>query len=207
MNRKMTQTSTRLSWLLRHGAAETGIAMDGAGWVAVSDVLDELHISLATLEESVRSNSKRRLEHDGDRVRACQGHSTAGTPVTAEALEASWRPYAGDASIWHGTSLDVVAKIAAEGIWPQARTHVHLAPALESTVGKRAAVHVMLEVSAARLREAGIGVFEASNGVVLVRSVPPACIVGVRAITRRARAQAPELAALFEVLESAFSVG
>lgn len=193
----MTQTSKRLSWLLRHGALETGIAMDHAGWVAVSDVLAELRISEATLRQSVRTNTKSRLELEGDRVRACQGHSTGGTPVTAEALEASWRPHDGDGSIWHGTRLDVVAKIAHEGIWPQARTHVHLAPEAESVVGKRASVHVMLEVGLARLREHDIPVYVASNGVVLVRKVPPRCIASARAMTRRARARSEELSALF----------
>ncbi|HEY8427875.1 MAG TPA: RNA 2'-phosphotransferase [Sandaracinaceae bacterium] len=60
------RTSKRLSWLLRHGAAEAGVALDPAGWAAVDDVLRALGIERAVLEEVVRENDKRRFELDGD---------------------------------------------------------------------------------------------------------------------------------------------
>ena len=183
------RASKRLSWLLRHGANEAGVSMDAAGWVAVAEVLRALGLSRAELEVVVRENDMRRLELEGDRVRACQGHSTAGTPVTAEALEASWTERASEAPLWHGTASSALTGIAQSGILPIARTHVHLAEELTSKVGKRANVDVMLKIDARRLRACDVAVFNAPNGVVLARRVPREAIVDLVAMTRRSRGE------------------
>ncbi|WP_437512123.1 RNA 2'-phosphotransferase [Sorangium sp. So ce1099] len=193
---RMTDTSKKLSWLLRHGAPSLGIAMDDAGWVAVDDVLRALGIPRARLDEVVENNTKNRLELRGDRVRASQGHSREGMPVTLAGLEASWEEVHGDAPIWHGTSVDAVRGIAREGIRPAARTHVHCTDALDSAVGKRANVDVMLEISPARLRARGIGVFRSQNGVILAREVPVGCLVGLVPIVARAKREAEALRGL-----------
>lgn len=196
---RLTDTSKKLSWLLRHGAPTLGIAMDEAGWVAVDDVLGALGMTRSRLDEVVANNTKNRLEIRGDRVRASQGHSREGMPVTLAGLEASWEELHGDASIWHGTSVDAVRGIAREGIRPVARTHVHCTDALESAVGKRSKVDVMLEISPARLRARGIRVFRSQNGVILVREVPVGCIVGLAPIAARAQREAEALRALLLV--------
>ncbi|WP_437309312.1 RNA 2'-phosphotransferase [Sorangium sp. So ce388] len=192
----MTDTSKKLSWLLRHGAPSLGIAMDDAGWVAVDDVLRALGLPRSRLDEVVENNTKNRLELRGDRVRASQGHSREGMPVTLAGLEASWEEVHGDAPIWHGTSVDAVRGIAREGIRPAARTHVHCTDALDSAVGKRANVDVMLEISPARLRARGIGVFRSQNGVILAREVPVGCVVGLVPIAARAKREAEALRGL-----------
>ena len=189
--------SKKLSWLLRHGAREVGLPMDAAGWVSVPEVLRALSITRAQLEHAVATNRKRRLQLDGERVRACQGHSADGTPVTLEALEASWVTLTGDALVWHGTSRGALESIAAAGLVPAQRTHVHLAEALESVIGKRAAVDVMLGVDPSRVRAAGVGLFTAPNGVILARRVPREAIVRLEPMTRRARAAAEALRAIF----------
>lgn len=198
MNGHRKKRSIWLSWLLRHGADEAGIAMDAAGWVAVAEVLRAGRMSRAELEAIVRENDKRRLQLEGERIRACQGHSTAGTPVTAEALEASWAVHEGGAPLWHGTSVAALTGIAREGILPVARTHVHLAAELASKVGKRANVDVMLRVEPARVNEAGLRVFVAPNGVLLVRRIPREAIVDLEPMTRRARNEEHRLRAIFD---------
>lgn len=169
--------SHKLSYLLRHGANEEGVPMDAAGWVPIPRVLAWARIDRATLDEVVRSNNKERYQLDGDRIRACQGHSLSGTPVTVDALEASWEVWAGQSSLWHGTTAAALPSILQQGLWPQARTHVHLAPAADAKVGKRANVQVLLRVDPARVRAAGIGIFSSSNGVILARHIPPEAIV------------------------------
>ena len=191
------ETSRTLSYLLRHGANEAGLSMDAAGWVPVEEITRRLSLTRAQLENAVASNTKSRLELRGDRIRCCQGHSMAGTPVTHEALEASWRVYEGDDRVFHGTFVEAVASIAKEGIRPIERTHVHLAPAAESHVGKRANVHVMLGISVARVRACGVEVFEAGNGVILTRRVPLEAIVSLATLTRRAETQKSTLKSLF----------
>lgn len=195
--KSLAQTSKKASWLLRHGAHEAGVTMDPAGWVPQDQVLAFLGISHADLQQVVQHNSKSRLQWEHGRIRACQGHSTDGTPVQPDALEASWTRYAGAGPLWHGTGLDALPNIAAVGIVPMARTHVHLAGAQDAKVGKRAGVAVLLEVSVAALAQQSVGVFESPNGVVLVRHVPPQAIVGVVPCTREARAQANALQGMF----------
>ena len=201
-NRALVDKSKRLSWLLRHGASEVGLAMDEAGWVAVDEVLKALRMSLSDLEMVVRENDKSRLQLEGGRVRACQGHSKDNRAVTLEGLERSWARYASEASVWHGTSIDALPGIARDGVLPIARTHVHLAPTTNSKVGKRSAVHVMLEVSPAKVREAGVELYSAPNGVILARSIPETAIVGLRAMTNRARETEAQLARLFSFTPS-----
>lgn len=184
---KITKASKQLSWLLRHGAREAGVAMDAAGWVSVGDVLKAIRIRRDELDLVVAENNKSRLEVAGDRIRACQGHSLAGTPVTLEALEASWEVVDSLESIWHGTHVAAAQSIGQKGILPGERTHVHLAEELKSRVGKRANVDLMLEVSPERLLAEGLRVYRSSNGVLLCRRVPPSAIVGLVAVSSAAK--------------------
>ena len=197
------RASHKLSWLLRHGANEAGLEMDAAGWAEIDDVLRVLRMSRGTLEDAVRDNNKARYEVRGRRIRACQGHSPTGVPVTLPALEASWDRYEEDGPLWHGTYVGAVASIAREGILPGERTHVHLADALDSKVGKRANVDVMLEVSPSRVHAAGIGIFVSPNGVVLARVVPSAAIVGLHFMNDRARRHGGSLCAVLGLHASA----
>lgn len=190
------EISKKLSWLLRHGAPSQGIAMDAAGWVAVGDVLRVLGLTYEELAAAVALNTKSRVDLRGDRVRASQGHSTEGMSVTQDALEASWERFTGAGPIWHGTAIEALRGIVREGISPRARTHVHLTDALDSKVGKRASVDLMIEISVPRLDALGIGVFQSQNGVVLARHVPPSAIVGIRALSARARRDEATLRAL-----------
>ena len=187
---KLKRASKYLSWLLRHGAIEADLTMDAAGWASIEDVREKTRISRARLDEIVEKNNKSRLQVDGDRIRASQGHSLEGTPVTLGALEASWMVWAGSESVWHGTQPKFVESISRKGLLAQTRTHVHLAESTNSHVGKRAGVGVLLEISPSRLRDAGQTIFRSPNGVILVRYVPASSIIALRPLTRRARRSA-----------------
>ena len=189
----LIRTSRHLSWLLRHGAIESELPMDGAGWCSIEALLATTGISRSLLDAVVERNNKSRLQVDGARIRASQGHSLAGTPVTLADLEASWSEWRDATSIWHGTNSKVLADIAHEGLLAQGRTHVHLAESIESQVGKRSGVVLMLEIDPQRVRDAGQTIYRSPNGVILVRHVPPACIVALHPLSRRARRAAPQL--------------
>jgi putative RNA 2'-phosphotransferase len=143
------------------------------GWALIEDVCELLEMDRTALATAVEHNDKARLQVDGARIRACQGHSAEGMPVTCEALENSWRRVKPTDLLWHGTNLTVLDAILRAGLHPGRRTHVHLAPARNSHVGRRSRVDVLLGIDPARL---GQPVFEAPNGVLLVRSVPPGAI-------------------------------
>ncbi|MER7247888.1 tRNA 2'-phosphotransferase [Kribbella sp. NPDC000426] len=173
----MSRDSRAISKLLRHTAGERGLTMSADGWALISDVLQTLALDRAALEKAVEENDKRRLQVDGERIRACQGHSLEGMPVTREALENSWeRIYPVDL-LWHGTNRAALAAIRREGLRAGRRTHVHLAPAKDSPVGRRSAVEVLLGVDSGNLE-----VFRAANGVLLTREVPPDAIVRADAV-------------------------
>lgn len=170
--------------------------MDAEGWASVADVQRLTALRDHELREVVDTNEKRRFEIAGDRIRAVQGHSD-GVPVSLDALEASWREREGDALVFHGTGVVAAhAILEGEGILPRARSHVHLADAVDAKVGKRAQVDVLLVVDPARLRAHGLRLFEAPNGVLLVRRVPNDTIVDVRAARARGEPALPGLRAL-----------
>src|SRR5690606_40348464 len=109
------------------------------------------------LDEVVAKNDKGRYEltPDGACVRACQGHSTAGTPVTQAGLEATWSEVLADDPLFHGTDVVAARSILVEGIRAVDRTHVHLAASPDAKVGKRAHVDVLLTVAPPLLRALG----------------------------------------------------
>jgi putative RNA 2'-phosphotransferase len=180
--------SKKLSWLLRHGASDAGVAMDADGWAKIDDVLRVVRVPRAMFEQVVAQNDKKRFEVDGEFVRACQGHSSG--VVSTEAMEASWAELeASEGLVWHGTSVDAIDGIAKRGIVSVSRTHVHLAESTNSTVGKRANVDVLLGVSIAAMRSCGERLWKSPNGVILARHVPASAIVTVRSATRRGEAE------------------
>ena len=190
---KLKRASIRLSWLLRHGAIESRLTMNSAGWAAIADVRRLARLSRPMLDDIVANNNKSRLQIDGDHIRASQGHSLSGTPVTQEALEASWAAWSGTTSLWHGTRAQFIPSIARKGLLPQSRTHVHLAESTGSHVGKRANVGVLLEISPSRVRAANQVIYRSPNGVILIRHVPADSIIALRPLTQRARKSAPSL--------------
>lgn len=151
--------------------------MSADGWALIEDVLQVLQMDRSALDVAVRDNDKQRLQVEGDRIRACQGHSLRGMPVTREALDNSWVRVYPDDLLWHGTNGQALPAIRRDGLKPQRRTHVHLAPSKDSHVGRRSAVEVLLGVDSGDLR-----VFRAPNGVLLTREVPPDAIVRVDAV-------------------------
>ena len=190
MTSPLEQKSRHLTWLLRHGARETGLKMNTAGWVDIHAILKISGLSRTQLRNVVAGDHKQRFQIHADQIRACQGHSTSGTPVTLDALERSWSVWNGHGAIWHGTHLAALTGIAKQGIHAKSRSHVHLSASLHSTVGKRANVAVMLHVDSDRLRHAGQTIFRSPNGVILARFVPMTCITGVEPMTANARRKA-----------------
>jgi putative RNA 2'-phosphotransferase len=195
-SREIASRSKYVSWILRHRPPGDGVSLDEAGWVSVDALLQLAGMSRLELEAMASNDRKGRLQLVGDRVRACQGHS-AKTGVTCEALEESWSNYGEESPIWHGTRLAAIEQIALEGLLPGDRTHVHCASAPDSIVGKRGDSHLLLKISPARVRAAGLGIFVAPNGVILVRNVPPSAIIGVVALTKEARKREDVLKSLF----------
>ena len=88
MDKKMTDFSKYLSFVLRHGANEVGVKMDPQGFVDVDELLATKgkKYSFADLKLVVDNNSKKRfemveVEANGSKkykIRAVQGHTIEG---------------------------------------------------------------------------------------------------------------------------------
>ncbi|MCG8914662.1 RNA 2'-phosphotransferase [Actinokineospora sp. PR83] len=168
-DKQVIRRSKRLSKVLRHDPASAGLTLDEAGWVPVADVLAALGLDRAALEEVVARNDKRRFAFDGTgtRIRASQGHSV---PV-----DLGLPPLDPPAVLFHGTVAAALGSIAAEGLRPMDRRHVHLS-ATEDTalaVGARRGKPVVLVVRAAAMAADGHVFHRSENGVWLTAGVPP----------------------------------
>lgn len=97
-----TRVSKYLSLVLRHDPAAAGVTLDAEGWVDVEELLagaarHGFAFTRDELEEVVQTSDKQRfaLSHDGQRIRANQGHSIA--------VELNLKQETPPALLYHGT--------------------------------------------------------------------------------------------------------
>ena len=173
-DRRAVRLSKYLSKYLRHTPHELGLELEPGGWVKVADLLaaSATRGFMLTADELVHvviHNPKQRfaLNESGTHIRANQGHSV---PVDLQLV-----PAQPPQVLFHGTAVDKVARIFAEGLKPMRRHHVHLAPDRQTAyaVGARHGPPVLLEVAAAAMWQAGHVFYCSANGVWLVDSVAP----------------------------------
>lgn len=169
----LTSLSKFLSLVLRHKPEKAGIALDEHGWASVDELLAGLGkrspVSMATLEEIVRTDPKGRYSFNEDKtlIRANQGHSV---PVDVE-LERVEPPEI----LFHGTGEKSVRSIDQQGLDPRGRLYVHLSLDAKTarTVGQRHGRPVVYEVLAGHMARDGHDFYRSVNGVWLTRRVPP----------------------------------
>jgi putative RNA 2'-phosphotransferase len=173
-DRRRTQISKFLSFVLRHEPQAIGLRLDPHGWVEIDVLLNRclLHghdISRPVLEEIVATNSKRRfaVSEDGLRIRASQGHTVD--------VDLGYPPTTPPEFLFHGTAAPRLSSIRTSGLKRMNRHHVHLSPdvATARMVGARRGRPVVLRVFAARMHRDGHLFFLSRNGVWLTTSVPP----------------------------------
>lgn len=173
MNQKTTKISKFLSLVLRHQPEAIGIALDPAGWVEVSALLEAMRrhgrgISETELREVVETNDKKRFcfSDDGLRIRASQGHSVE--------VELGYEPAEPPEELFHGTVERFLDPIRREGLRKGDRHHVHLSPDRPTAerVGQRRGRPVILTIRAGQMHRDGLAFFLSANGVWLTDHVP-----------------------------------
>lgn len=126
----MTATARRITWLLRHGAEQEGLAMSSDGFVRVDDLLDKMNVrnrtprlTKADIDVLVRGDKKKRyaLKEESGKwyIRANQGHSLS-VQVSMTPFQASGCP------LVHGTFQRNQVAIEEKGLSPMSRLHVHM---------------------------------------------------------------------------------
>ena len=165
----LVRRSKHLSLVLRHDPASVGVTLDAAGWVDVEKLLPAMKLTREQLDEIVDRNGKKRFEFNEERtrIRASQGHS-----VEVElGYEAKVPPYA----LYHGTSMDLLGVIRADGLKPMARHDVHLSENMDTAilVARRRSKPCMLKVRSDLMAFDGLKFQLSTNGVWLTAHVAP----------------------------------
>lgn len=165
--------SKLLSYTLRHGAHEQGIAMDSKGFVLVADLLRHEQFKRFKLEDIykvVEENDKKRfaiVERDGQTlIRANQGHTFDVPDLELTEITGDDVPQA-----IHGTFQSAVESIRKNGLSRMARTHIHMATDLpgvgETISGMRQSCDYIVYVNIKKASLEGFKFYRSANGVIL----------------------------------------
>ena len=126
--KKQEMNSKHLCYLLRHAPDSVGLDMDKHGWVRIYQLIENINakgkvkLSRELIEQIVETDDKGRyrISSDGDRIKACQGHSS---PCGVPELEQRTPPD----FLYHGTTGEAYEEIQKSGaILRMSRHAVHL---------------------------------------------------------------------------------
>lgn len=171
MNKTALKAKGRtLTYILRHGAEEYGVPIEyTGGWAYTDKILSVLGISLADLQYIVDNDDKGRFSFGLGitKIRANQGHSMN---VNLELTEEEPPEF-----LYHGTVLQFIDAIMADGLKKMSRHHVHLSDKVSTAVqvaSRRKSDNVILKVLAKEMYDDGYTFYKSSNGVWLTDHVP-----------------------------------
>lgn len=174
-NKKLTEISKFLSFVLRHQPQEIGLSLDSEGWADIDAIIIAANKSGQTLDKAVimqvvgTSDKKRfSVSEDGMRIRAAQGHST-------EIVSINHPEKTPPEFLYHGTAMRFLDAILKEGLKPGSRHYVHLTESVDTAtaVGERYGKPVVLKLEALRMHQQGFKFYQAENEVWLAPNVPP----------------------------------
>lgn len=170
----LDSSSKFLSLVLRHKPERIGLSLDSEGWASIDELMILANaagqaLDQRTIEVIVAMSDKQRfaLSHDGQRIRANQGHSI----YVSLGLE----PQVPPEELYHGTASRFFSSIQMNGLHSAQRLHVHLSSNanVAEQVGARHGKPIVLIVNAKAMSAAGHLSYLSQNGVWLTKAVPP----------------------------------
>ncbi|MBT0728540.1 RNA 2'-phosphotransferase [Rosenbergiella australiborealis] len=174
MNKKYTETSKFLSYILRHQPESVGLSLNKEGWAVISDLIllsakEGYEINYDFLQSIVENSDKKRfiISEDGLRIRASQGHSTQDVSI-------QYSEKTPPEILYHGTAIRFISSIREQGLIPKERQYVHLSEDKGTgyQVGQRYGKPIILIIKTMEMHEQGFKFYQAENGVWLTDSVP-----------------------------------
>ena len=171
---ELRRLSKALALVLRHDAERLELGMDPEGFVRMEEVVAALkRMGIAAGEDTLREvvakvdARKRRYTIVDDAIRANYGHSLRQKIEHATAAPPD--------VLYHGTTLEMISKILAEGLLPMRRQYVHLTTdsELAKQVGARRGAPCVLRVDARMAAEGGV-TFMLANELFWLTSFVPA---------------------------------
>lgn len=180
-HKDLRQLSKFLSYLLRHGAEEYGLALDEQGFAdleVVWKIVEERYKHRFQRDDlgpilAGELDGKQRLAVDGQKIRAVYGHNRKISAITYEPAEPP-------ELLYHGTNAKAVASIRETGLLPMERQYVHLSVDRERaySVARRTTPHpVMLQIRARDAHQAGHVFYQPDSQHFLCAAIPPEFLV------------------------------
>jgi putative RNA 2'-phosphotransferase len=162
--------------VLRHNPERYGLQPDRHGYVNLEEFLQIAarrypDLGVDRIRALVEASGASRFEIAGDRVRARYGHSIAVEPVGP--------PVEPPAALFFGTDASSAEAIAAQGLSPADRRHLHLSTTPEEalTIAQRKTSHpVVFRIRAQEAHKSGVAFFKESE-LFLTAHVPPEFLV------------------------------
>jgi len=176
--------SIYLSYLLRHNPGDLLLTMDCQGWVSVEALLDGINsrgkynITREVLGAIVENDSKGRyrISEDGQKIKACQGHSV---PWVQPELDYKEPP----SILYHGTTWSAYQEILKSGaINKMSRHAVHLTSSENrawQSARRRKTRAVVLRIDAVNMHNNGYSFGVTENDVWCADAVPVEFIMDV----------------------------
>lgn len=164
--------SKEISYALRHAPWKYELEMDEEGFVPLEQLLNALKITKDDVIKVMEISEKKRLELDGNKIRALYGHSI---PMHIKKIEGT-----PPAILYHGTAKRFIPSIKKIGILPMKRQYVHLSIDEETatSVGKRRdSSPVLLKIDTQQAIADGIKFYIGNDKVWLYDNLPVKYII------------------------------
>jgi len=175
--------SKAMSWLLRHGITEKGLAMTTDGYIQLGAMLalpEFTGYTLDQVKQVVANNEKQRftmierLDPESSQqvwlIRANQGHSKDVGSLIDDKECMTQTVFPPGSYGYHATTEDAWQIIQREGLKPMSRKHVHLAKHPDAKAGLRTNRPVILQV---KLTPEIIWFVSANNVILTDAHIPP----------------------------------
>ena len=184
--KKQIDLSKYLSFLLRHKPGDIHLDMDRHGWVSAEALINGINtagkyqLNLEKLREIVNTDDKGRyrFSEDGQKIKACQGHSV---PWVEPEMEYAEPP----TYLYHGTTTAALEKILKSGaISKQKRHAVHMQANPQKAWQSAERWHltpVLLKIDAKAMYDRGFTFGKTENEVWCTESVPTEFITAQKA--------------------------
>ncbi|NLF00010.1 MAG: RNA 2'-phosphotransferase [Anaerolineales bacterium] len=176
-DRRLAKLGKFLALILRHQPERFALALDEQGWASLTEVLAILNglpnfrwATLADVRNVAAADGEagvHRFEVQGDRIRACYGHSF-------DRLIA-YEPCTPPPVLYYGAPRPAIDSIRQRGLLPIGRQYVHLStdPDTALRLGTpQSEVPLLVRVRAAEAYAAGITFYSAGETVYLARTIP-----------------------------------
>lgn len=173
-NRQRLNLSKRMSFSLRHSPQSFDFTMNDQAQVELNDFARALRIPVETVLWIVEQDEKNRFTVRDGYIWCSQGHTFDSGIIFPVVSDEDMPEY-----LYHGTKSDFLNNILESGLRTMSRQYVHLSgdtARAQTVADRRKGESIILRIDTALLRDAGIVVRVAENGVYLTEDIPSHCL-------------------------------